>query len=367
MCVCVALDNQGVCWSQEGEDHLLVVGMRPLEEAPVPTTTSVVRFFNCNLCDEPHQHDKATGPLPDLCTPCKEKHTKAEGRKRARASTERSHKIKEDLASLQVTLQSKEKELASLKAIVQSKEQDLDALTEELSALRVEKEALEANCVERGATARPPQESAVVDDADLPGCTVYRGALDRDACLGAVPRMKQCAIASKEVIRAQQRDKKRLLGEVDEADALRAQLHRVLRETHELDGRTPRDWFALHSLVGCAKQRLHYDYPPDVVANLGLRGGRKPRSVLLALEEGTRLHVRHPSHNASVVVLLGPGDVIVFDGDVAHAGSGYRAENTRLHVPRRARGATDAQRDVGMEGCMRVCKRKVAFFYASYR
>ena len=33
-----------------------------------------------------------------------------------------------------------------------------------------------------------------------------------------------------------------------------------------------------------------------------------------------------------VAVPLGPGDVLVFDGNVAHAGAWYAAPNTRVHL-----------------------------------
>ena len=237
----------------------------------------------------------------------------------------------QDLASLQANLNSKEQDLASLQANLQSKEQEVDTITEELNALRVDKEAHEAGRVQRGATASLPPEK-VTDDAHLCGCTVYRRALEYQMCIDAVPVMKDCAIKSKMIIKAEQSDKKRLLGELGNAVPLREKLHEFLEAKHELKGRTPNDWFALHSQPGCRKQGLHYDYSPDVVFNLGLCGGCKPRSVLLALQEGTRLFMRQPFAKASVVVVLGPGDVIVFDGDVAHAGSWYKAENTRLHV-----------------------------------
>ena len=32
------------------------------------------------------------------------------------------------------------------------------------------------------------------------------------------------------------------------------------------------------------------------------------------------------------MICLEPGDVLVFDGDVVHAGAAYRAPNTRVHV-----------------------------------
>ena len=48
--------------------------------------------------------------------------------------------------------------------------------------------------------------------------------------------------------------------------------------------------------------------------------------ALLALEEDTRLVVNHRE------VSLAPGEMIIFRGDLCHAGAGYVRCNTRLHV-----------------------------------
>ena len=106
-------------------------------------------------------------------------------------------------------------------------------------------------------------------------------------------------------------------------------LLRVLRKSGELDGRSRGEMNALQSLPGCRQQRLHWDFNPDLCE--GLRS-RKPASVILAMQHGARLMVRNESANATVPIALSPGDVLVFEGDVAHAGAAYCVRNTRVHV-----------------------------------
>ena len=104
------------------------------------------------------------------------------------------------------------------------------------------------------------------------------------------------------------------------------QLRRALQKRGELRGRQLRDAAAIHSAAGCRQQPLHYDYNPKQ-----LRGSeRKPAGVLLALEHGARMRVM--GEHGVRMICLEPGDVLVFDGDVVHAGAAYRAPNTRVHV-----------------------------------
>ena len=101
----------------------------------------------------------------------------------------------------------------------------------------------------------------------------------------------------------------------------------------ELDGRTAKEFRALHSQPGCRKQKLHYDYPPDECRSEGKGPGfRKPCSVILALQDGARLLVWDAATRNQIPVVLYAGDVLVFDGDVGHAGADYYVSNTRVHV-----------------------------------
>lgn len=85
----------------------------------------------------------------------------------------------------------------------------------------------------------------------------------------------------------------------------------------------PREFHVLRSLPGCARQQAHTDFDPA-----GFPARAPPFAVLVALEDGTRLHTWDGGH---VLHELGAGDVLVFRGDVPHAGAAYARENTRLH------------------------------------
>ena len=52
--------------------------------------------------------------------------------------------------------------------------------------------------------------------------------------------------------------------------------------------------------------------------------------MALALEHGARMRVM--GEHGVRMICLEPGDVLVFDGDVVHAGAAYRAPNTCVHV-----------------------------------
>ena len=62
------------------------------------------------------------------------------------------------------------------------------------------------------------------------------------------------------------------------------------------------------------------------------RPRRKPCSAILALQPGSRLYVYDTLLKHDVTVLIPPGAILVFDGDVAHAGASYATPNTRVHV-----------------------------------
>ena len=49
-----------------------------------------------------------------------------------------------------------------------------------------------------------------------------------------------------------------------------------------------------------------------------------------ARADGARMRVM--GEHGVRMICLEPGDVLVFDGDVVHAGAAYRAPNTRVHV-----------------------------------
>ena len=71
------------------------------------------------------------------------------------------------------------------------------------------------------------------------------------------------------------------------------------------------------------------------------------------LEHGVRLLVWDRVRMRHVVVLYA-GDVLVFDGDVEHAGAHFHMPNTRVHV---YLDVADVQRPAGYTWSLKVKKR----------
>ena len=57
-------------------------------------------------------------------------------------------------------------------------------------------------------------------------------------------------------------------------------------------------------------------------------------------------------------VPLGPGDVILFDGDVAHAGSGYKTGTKRILIPTTVQhSGAESQQAQGESALLHACDR----------
>lgn len=110
-------------------------------------------------------------------------------------------------------------------------------------------------------------------------------------------------------------------------------------------GRSATDFVILESLRGCQRQAAHVDYVPDA-ALLDTTDETVPLLAVVALQSGTFLDVwpgshrlvrrprltRHTPHIRRETVELNAGDVIVFRGDLIHAGSEYARHNLRIHA-----------------------------------
>jgi hypothetical protein len=102
---------------------------------------------------------------------------------------------------------------------------------------------------------------------------------------------------------------------------------------------------ALQSKAGCQRQAAHCDYVPDEDF-LATTDDTVPLLCVIALEEETKLDVWPRSHQivrniraarriptiSRKTLILNMGDVVIFRGDLVHAGSSYAATNTRIHV-----------------------------------
>jgi hypothetical protein len=243
-------------------------------------------------------------------------------------------------------LQEAEAAAARAAAELRAEREQAEAAAREQAAARErederEREALEAERRERKAR-RPvrvrmrglPDVARIPDDElELPppphlGCRVYRRAISRALCERDVGELAERAVVAGEAIRALQPDSSRCQVDLTYKDEIARRLRAVLKAKGELEGRRPVEWRALHSKAGCKRQGLHFDYNWDLVRGLS----RKPASVILALQDGARLWVRDEEARAQREVVLRAGDVLVFDGDVAHSGAAYLCPNTRVHV-----------------------------------
>ena len=151
----------------------------------------------------------------------------------------------------------------------------------------------------------------------------------------AIQNIVQLALQKKlEVIKANQSDKKRVQHLLEHDSALVGEVLSVLEKAGKLKGFTPKDCNLIHSLVGCDKQGLHCDWDPEEVKDHAKKNkGKKLLGVIVALEEGSRLMVWCQKQKREVSVELSPGEVLIFEGDVIHAGAEYRTQcNTRIHL-----------------------------------
>ena len=125
---------------------------------------------------------------------------------------------------------------------------------------------------------------------------------------------------------------------------LRAQIGEFLYEF--FPNHTPNDWVVIHSRPGCGDQAAHCDYVPDQLL-AAASDATFPLAALTAVMPGTRIHVWPQSIKLAytnpvllsrrttiqrVTVNLEPGDVLVFRGDLVHAGASYTEENVRVHA-----------------------------------
>ena len=135
-------------------------------------------------------------------------------------------------------------------------------------------------------------------------------------------------------IRSGQRDLKRLQVKMEESEQpIFSSLRCALQEAGEVCGRRLSEYNVLSSQPTCANQELHWDYDPQKARYAG-RGLRKvkPCSAILGLQPGARLYVYDSRLRREVTVLVPPGAVLLFDGDVAHRGASYAGYNTRVHM-----------------------------------
>lgn len=92
----------------------------------------------------------------------------------------------------------------------------------------------------------------------------------------------------------------------------------------------PTETRALKSEAGCPKQKRHAD-SADRNSLRDEPWGDVPKVALL-FPEGGELHIYPFDEEGEVTLTLGAGDLVVFCGDLGHAGAAYEVENVRGHV-----------------------------------
>lgn len=89
-------------------------------------------------------------------------------------------------------------------------------------------------------------------------------------------------------------------------------------------------WVILRSDPGCLQQPYHQDYVPSEELN-ACPDDQFPLGIICALMPGTTLNVFSLDSGEESLVELSTGDLLVFRGDLIHAGSAYQNVNYRLH------------------------------------
>ena len=118
-------------------------------------------------------------------------------------------------------------------------------------------------------------------------------------------------------------DSKRFQAPLRKSSKLVRDTVRTLVQGGFMHGRKLGACVALTSFSGCTQQQWHTDYDPELIRTLK----HKPLGVILAVQDDT-FFVEYPN----IVHRLNRGDMLVFEGDVIHAGARYDATNTRVHL-----------------------------------
>jgi len=105
-----------------------------------------------------------------------------------------------------------------------------------------------------------------------------------------------------------------------------------------LGRRACREWVVIRSEAGCQRQHRHRDFDPAAVC--GLADDDIPLAVIVGLDSDAKLVVwptcirgKTPAaDDPGTIITFGTGDVVVFRGDLVHAGAAYPEKcNVRVH------------------------------------
>lgn len=146
------------------------------------------------------------------------------------------------------------------------------------------------------------------------------------------------------------------------APKLQEQIHSILREKYPY--LYPKDMAVLHSKPGCQQQNPHCDYEFENQDFTGLKNFHIPLGCVISIMANTRLEVWPRSMCVSSrqlcnetflrkTLFLEAGDIVVFRGDLTHAGSAYQEDNYRLHT---YLDSPDVMRSHNKTWSMHTCK-----------
>lgn len=124
-------------------------------------------------------------------------------------------------------------------------------------------------------------------------------------------------------------DKKRI--QYDVSGKLKREIETILQEYVDSlgYGGVVNDVVILKSLPFCKRQQTHCDYDKKILDNLNVED--YPYGMIVALDDNTRFIV-YPDKNTKKYLRLNRGDILIFRGDLLHAGSEYYVQNIRLHA-----------------------------------
>ncbi|KAG2785455.1 hypothetical protein PC129_g12520 [Phytophthora cactorum] len=118
---------------------------------------------------------------------------------------------------------------------------------------------------------------------------------------------------------------------------LHAIIKRIIENTEDQWEVKASSWNAFKSLLGGARQDPHKDFPALETSKALSKKNCIQASVIVALMPGTRFIV-FPRRLGSLVdmddtkvLVLDKGQILVFRGDLVHAGADFDEENIRLH------------------------------------
>lgn len=114
---------------------------------------------------------------------------------------------------------------------------------------------------------------------------------------------------------------------------IKAELEKADQVGGEMSGRVWGQVTALIRKDGCAGQDVHTDWSVEDIAARPA-GTPKPRSAWVVLQKGAKLTLGLPSGVTVELKAenLSIGDIVLFDGDVPHAGCAYLRRHVGMHI-----------------------------------